>query len=69
MVLDIFTGKTSCVKRKLLEVPPGSNVYKQKPKKLKRLFKPLNITWDHFCYIMSNFLHLRVMLTWKKKKK
>lgn len=44
MVLDIFTGKTSCVKRKLLEVPPGSNVYKQKPKKLKRLFKPLNIT-------------------------
>lgn len=33
MVPDIFTGKTSCVKRKLLEVPPGSNVYKQKPKK------------------------------------
>jgi len=33
MVPDISTGKTSCVKMKLLKVPPGSNVYKQKPKK------------------------------------
>jgi len=29
---------------KLLKVPPGSNVYKQKPKKAYWLFKPLNTT-------------------------
>lgn len=67
MVPDIFTGKSSCVKMKLLKVPRGSNVYKQKPKKPTRY---LNLWTPHeIIFVMSNLLHLCVMLTWNKTKK